>query len=130
MVVDTSVLCSIIFREPSREKFLNTLASSQSKVISSVTVLELKSVVMGRLGVQAVPTVDEYLTALGILEVLFDPVQGRLAAEAAARFGKGRHPAGLNLGDCASYALARQRDEELLFQGEDFNKTDVRMVSE
>ena len=125
MVVDTSALCAVLFAEQSREAFLNILASVQEKVISSVTVLELKTVVMGRFGAQESSTVDDLLASLEIVEIAFDPAQGRLAAESMARFGKGRHAAGLNFGDSASYALARFRDDELLSQGDDFTKTDA-----
>ena len=129
MVVDTSALCAVMFREPSRERFLNLLASIEEKVISSVTVLELKTVVMGRFGPHEAGTVDDLLASLDILEIAFTPAQGRLAAESMALYGKGRHPAGLNFGDCASYALARQRDDGLLFQGDDFALTDVRAAT-
>lgn len=129
MVVDTSALCALLFNEPSREVFLNTLASAEEKVISSVTVLELKTVVMARFGVQESGVVDDLLASLEIHEVSFNPAQGRLAAESMARFGKGRHAAGLNFGDCAGYALARFRNDELLFQGDDFTKTDIWAAS-
>jgi len=129
MVVDTSALCTVLFREPSRDRFLNALASALAKIISSVTVLELKTVVMGRFGAGEVGIADELLAALEIVEAPFDAAQGRVAAEASARYGKGRHPAGLNFGDCASYALARVHDDELLFQGDDFAKTDIGAAS-
>lgn len=128
MVIDTSALCAIIFREPSRDRFLELLAAANEKRISSMSVLELKTVVMGRFGASESGVVDELLDSLGIIEVPFDQAQGRVAAEAMARFGKGRHPACLNFGDCASYALARVGNDELLFQGDDFSQTDIVIV--
>jgi len=78
-----------------------------------------------RLGTEGIRDLDLFLATARIELVPFDATQARLAREAFRRFGKGRHPAGLNLGDCFSYALARAMNEPLLFKGNDFSRTDV-----
>jgi ribonuclease VapC len=88
----------------------------------------LSIVIEARRGTEGIRDLELFLATAGIELLAFDMAQARLAREGFRRFGKGRHPAGLNLGDCFSYALARALDEPLLFKGDDFPLTDVNLA--
>lgn len=121
MIVDSSVLVAILRNEPDAETFADLLQSSNPQV-SDATVLETSIVV----GPARHVDVDELLTAVTATVVPFDAAQARLARQAYATYGKGSgSPAGLNLGDCFSYALAKTTGLPLLFKGDDFTHTDV-----
>ena len=128
MVVDTSAVSAILFGEAEGPVFMQALAGPGRKLMSAFTRLEVSIVVEARKGDAGARALDELLTASGIDTVPFDRGQAELALDAWRRYGKGRHPAGLNLGDCAAYALARFIGEPLLYKGEDFEKTDVGRV--
>ena len=125
MVVDTSAISAILFGEPEGAAFLRALAGPERKIMSAFTRLEASIVVEARKGEAGARALAELLAASGVDTVPFDIGQAELALDAWRRYGKGRHPAGLNLGDCAAYALARFSGEPLLHKGEDFSKTDV-----
>lgn len=125
MVVDTSALLAILLGEPERERFVSLLAAARDPLISTATLLEASIVIQARTGDEGVQRLDDLLAAAAIRPVGVDAAQAYLARAAFARFGKGRHPAGLNFGDCFSYALAKTQDRPLLFTGEDFVRTDV-----
>ncbi|HUO54116.1 MAG TPA: type II toxin-antitoxin system VapC family toxin [Rhodoblastus sp.] len=128
MVVDTSALAAILFLEPEAADFARMLAAAPLRLLSAVTRVELSIVVEARKG-EAGRAVLERLLREGEFETA--PVTARhadLAIEAYRRFGKGRHRAGLNIGDCFSYALAKATGESLLFKGDDFSQTDVPMA--
>jgi ribonuclease VapC len=128
MVVDTSAVIAILRLEPEAEAFLRIIAAYDGLIMSSVSALEA-AMVLGRGQTQAEwSALDEFLVQSQIEIVTFDPEQSRLAREAFAKYGKGRHKAALNLGDCAAYALARARRMPLLFKGNDFSSTDVTPV--
>jgi ribonuclease VapC len=91
--------------------------------------LEASIVLLSQRGEEAALSLDAWIESAGIFVAPFTPSQARLARHAYARYGKGRHPASLNFGDCASYALAIDRGDALLFQGDDFSKTDVRTAA-
>ncbi len=126
MVVDTSAVVAILRREPGWDRFLEAMAAASPCRMSAATWVELSLVVLGKLRPEVVAQVDELIRQLDLELVPFDAVQAALAREGFARYGKGRDPAGLNLGDCFAYALARHLDEPLLFKGDDFARTDIR----
>ncbi len=101
------------------------LLASQRVSMSAASYLELFIVVHRKFGALTSRDVQEYLKEMRIEVVPFDQTGADLAREAFERFGKGRHPAGLNFGDCFSYALAKQRGEPLLCKGADFPQTDL-----
>jgi len=126
IVIDSSALIAILRREPEADRFLRVIAAADGCLLSSVGLLETSMVLAGRTGDQAAwAGLDALIARAGMEVVAQDGEQARLAREAFLRFGKGRHPAALNLGDCAAYALARSRVLPLLFKGEDFVRTDL-----
>jgi ribonuclease VapC len=125
VIVDTSAVVAILNDEPDRAR-LETVVASNRCELSSVSYLEASIVLMHRRGEEALAALDAWIEGAGIEIVPFAAAHARLARTAYARYGKGRHPAGLNFGDCAAYALATDRDDELLYQGDDFTLTDVR----
>jgi ribonuclease VapC len=125
MIVDTSALIAILRREPDSDALAERLLGADEVRMSSGTLLEAR-IVAERDGGDA--ELAELLDLAGIEIVPPDARQIDLAFEGFRRFGRGRHPAGLNFGDLFAYALARALDEPLLFKGEDFGKTDVTPV--
>lgn len=125
MVIDPSALLAILQDEPERRAFNEAIEAASDRRLSTASFLELSIVMEARLGAEGIRNLDLFLATAGIELVAFDVDQARIAREALRRFGKGQHPAGLNLGDCFSYALARAKDEPLLFKGNDFTQTDV-----
>lgn len=125
MVIDTSALLVLLGNEPAAARFREALEADPTRLVSAATVLESSLVVESRWGEAGGRELDLLLFKAGAQLVPFDHEQMELAREAWRRFGKGRHPAGLNFGDCSSYALARCSGEPLLFQGNDFSQTDV-----
>lgn len=129
MIVDTSVLLAIALKEPEAARF-SQLLREEDIAISAPTLLESEIVIRARLGVDAVKDLRDLLDRARSEIVPFDTHHVRIASDAYARFGRGsKHPAGLNYGDCFSYALAIARDEPLLFKGDDFIHTDVRVAA-
>jgi ribonuclease VapC len=129
IVVDSSALIAILRREPEADDFLRVIAEADGCIVSSVSLLETSMVLAGRHGDHASWTeLDELLEAAEIEIVAQDVALTEVARRSFLRFGKGRHPAGLNLGDCASYALARLRNLPVLFKGNDFPRTDLTAV--
>jgi ribonuclease VapC len=125
MVVDTSAVIAILRLEPEADDFLRVIAGSDGLVMSSVSALEAAMVLARGQADAEWAALDEFLAASQIEIIAFDAEQSRLARDAFARYGKGRHKAALNLGDCAAYALAKGRRMPLLFKGDDFSRTDV-----
>ena len=123
--MDTSALVAVLLGEPDARVFLRALEAAESSVLSCLTLHETRIVTLGRRGEVGLSKLDTLISNNAIQLVPFDERQAQLAFEAYARFGKGRHPARLNLADCAAYALARSRDAPLLFKGGDFRLTDV-----
>jgi ribonuclease VapC len=128
MTLDTSALIAILEDEPEREEFVSLINQAPLRQISTVSVLEASLVLEGRLGLAAGLDLDTFLRRASIQIVPFDHEQLIEARAAFRRYGKGRHPAGLNFGDCASYALAQFTNEPLLFKSTDFSLTDVPQV--
>ncbi|MFM7684835.1 MAG: type II toxin-antitoxin system VapC family toxin [Actinomycetota bacterium] len=128
MVIDTSALVAVLFDEPERAEFVEKITADPRRLVSAGTLLEVAIVVEARRGEAAGRELDLLLHRLGATVVPFDEPQSRLARTAWRRSGKGRHEAGLNLGDCFAYALSRLSGEPLLFKGDDFGRTDVSVV--
>ncbi len=127
IAVDASAICAIVFGEPERAAFLAALEAADNALISPVNRWEAAvSVHRRRPGVAGERVVQDILTRAGIGVADIGAAEAEAAFDAWRNFGKGRHPAGLNLGDCFAYALAKSRDLPLLFKGDDFAKTDVR----
>jgi ribonuclease VapC len=125
VVIDTSALLVLLGNEPGAARFREAIEADPTRLISAATVLESSLVVESRWGEAGGRELDLLLLKARAELVPFDHEQMELAREAWRRFGKGRHPAGLNFGDCFSYALARYSEEPLLFQGNDFTRTDI-----
>ena len=124
MIVDTSALLAVLFREDEAPRFEALIAASSCRM-SAANVLEAALVVEGRGGRQAGDALDEFLAAAEIAAAPISTDQLEVAREAWRRYGKGNHPAALNFGDCFAYALARAENEPLLFKGSDFVQTDI-----
>ncbi|MGC0143975.1 MULTISPECIES: type II toxin-antitoxin system VapC family toxin [unclassified Pseudactinotalea] len=128
IAVDSSALVAIVLGEPEAETMLHALQRKPA-ILNSATLVESSIVVEARQGPDATRDLD-LLIAGAIDEVVpFDLAHAQAALEAWRRFGKGRHPAALNYGDCLAYATARVHDAPLLFKGEDFPKTDIPAAS-
>jgi ribonuclease VapC len=126
MVVDTSAVIAILSREPEADRFTQLLANTDVRLLSAVTRVELSFVAERRKGRIGRADLEQLLRIIGFDVVSVTPQHAEIAIAAFRRFGKGRHKAALNIGDCFSYALAIAMDEELLFKGGDFILTDVR----
>ena len=125
IVVDSSALLALILDEEDADRFADALVGSAEAVMSVANLVEA-SIVLARRGEHADSLLDETLHQLGIRPVDITVEQGQLAREAHRHFGRGRHPARLNFGDCFAYALAKSLDAPLLFKGGDFAQTDVK----
>lgn len=123
MIVDSSALIAILRREPGSETLREKLLADPSPRMSAGTLIEATIVAYGERDPEAV---EALVKLMGIVLVPVDARHVALAIEGFHRFGKGRHPAGLNYGDLFAYALARAEDEPLLFVGNDFARTDLR----
>lgn len=130
IVVDSSALVAILRREPEADDFLRVIAEADVCLLSSVSLLETSMVLAGHSGGAASwAELDALIARAGMQIVAQDAQLVEIARTAFLRYGKRRHPASLNLGDCASYALASDRDLPLLFKGEDFSKTDLQAAA-
>lgn len=129
MVVDTSALIAILQGEPERRSLLEALEGADTRRISVATLLEVSMVLEARHGQLGLQDLDLFLARAEFEFIAVDRDQAQIARRAFSRFGKGRHPAGLNFGDCFSYALAMFLGESLLRKGGDFLQTDVRIAS-
>ncbi len=125
MILDTSPLVAILAKEPDSELYINAISRAPRCRISAGNFLELSIVIEGQFGADVLRQCDALIRRIGIV---IEPVtvdQAHVARQAFHDFGKGRHPAALNFGDCFAYALAKTTGEPLLFKGEDFKKTDI-----
>lgn len=126
MVIDSSALVAILFREPDADNFTAAIAAASTRLIDAPSLLETAMVAVGRLGPIGRSMVYRLRQSVAADVVPFTLSQAESAIEVFLRYGKGRHPAGLNFGDCCSYALAAETGLPLLFKGGDFALTDVR----
>ncbi len=127
MIIDTSVLAAIILGEPDRESHQTAIGRAPHRAISAATYVEMSLVVDSRHDPVLSRSLDDLLHGLGIEVSDLTAAQAKIARVAHQDFGRGSgHPARLNFGDCFSYALAKDTDETLLANGDDFGHTDVR----
>ncbi len=126
MVIDTSAVVAILFEEDDYEIYSRSIQRSAIRLISAVTRVELSFVVEGRKGEAGRERIERFIALTAAEIVTVTPQHATLAIGAFRSFGKGRHPAGLNIGDCFSYALASATGHALLFKGNDFTRTDIR----
>jgi ribonuclease VapC len=126
MVIDTSAVLAWLKQEPERERIVAALEAHPFCRISAVSLLEAHIVVRAREHPTMLGKLQRFLEEIGAVVMPFDERQARLADTTFQRYGKGQgHPAQLNLGDCAVYALAKAMGEPLLFVGNDFSQTDI-----
>jgi len=129
MVIDSSVLVAILLDEPERDALQRAIDADDVRFVSAVTKLEAAIVMIARRGTAAAEELDRLLEYTRATVVPFTQQHADIAREAFARYGKGRHRAALNFGDCAAYALAIAEAEPLLFKGTDFGATDVEVMA-
>lgn len=129
MVLDTSALLALLLEEPEAEEFRAAVEEDATRLVSAGTLLEAALVIEARHGEPGGRELESLLKAADIEVIAVDLEQVSEARRAWRRFGKGRHPAGLNYGDLFAYALTRTSGEPLLFKGQDFAKTDVQRVA-
>ena len=125
MVLDSSAIVAIHLREPGHERLIDRIDAAEVVVVGVPTLLETAMVLTARLGQDARPMVFAFLRRLEAEVVPFNQEHLDAAITAFIRFGRGRHPAALNFGDCMSYAVASVAGMPLLFTGEDFSRTDI-----
>jgi ribonuclease VapC len=125
IAVDTSALIAILWGEKDEQRLRARLEQTSGALVSTASILELQLVVAGIRSKTGWQQAEALLNRYNIVPRPFDEQQLRIAQDAALRFGKGRHKAGLNFGDCFAYALAISEDIPLLFTGKDFAHTDV-----
>lgn len=126
MVLDTSALIAILSAEPEAAALATAIAAAATRLLSAASLLETAIVIEARYGQAGGQKLDELIRTA---QIQIEPVtieQVTAARLAYRAYGKGRHPAGLNYGDCFAYALAKINDEPLLFKGEDFSQTDIQ----
>lgn len=128
MVIDTSAILAILQREAERRSFLEAIESADSIRMSVASFVESSIVIESRYGAEGLRDLDRFISRAGIELIPVDEEQGQLARSAFSRFGKGRHRAGLNYGDCFTYATAMALGEPLLAKGGDFIHTDVPIL--
>ena len=128
MIIDTSAVVAILAGEDDAALYAKLIEREPLPKIGTPALLEASMVLTRWFGEQASSALDAFVRESAAEIIPFDLPQLRAAEDAYQRFGKDRHPAALNFGDCMSYALARVCDEELLFKGDDFSKTDIRVA--
>lgn len=126
MVIDTSALIAILFGENEAFSFIQALSEDSRKLISAFNHLEAAIVVEAKKGESGGRELDLILHRAQVEVIAMNYEQAEIARAAWRKFGKGNHPAGLNIGDCCAYALAKYSEEPLLFKGNDFSRTDIR----
>lgn len=119
---------AVILGEPEAERLLSKLSTAGEVAIGAPTLVEATLALTRRLGPVASSLIERLLGEAGVAIMPFDERHWRAAIEAGRRFGKGRHPAALNFGDCLSYAMARVAARPLLAVGDDFRKTDITLA--
>ena len=126
MVIDTSAIVAILQNEPEQDAFIEAIESADIRLVSAASFVEASIVILTRYGMDGILDLDLFMAKAGIEISSVDSDQANIARRAFRDFGRGRHPAELNFGDCFSYALAKSLDLPLLFKGNDFSKTDIR----
>lgn len=126
MILDSSAIVAVLIREPGFEALELRMLEAEVIAVGAPTLFET-AMVMNRAGTESGQTLlSRFRTSMGVTVVPFDAQHAEVATDAFSRFGRGRHPAKLNYGDCMTYATARVAEEPLLFIGNDFAKTDIQ----
>jgi len=128
MIIDTSALVAVLDQEPEAERIVRTLASASERVLSAANLVEVGIVMQARRGDDGARDLDLLLAKLRVDVAEVTASQAEIARKAFRRFGRGRHAANLNFGDCFAYALAKETSAPLLFKGNDFGRTDVKVA--
>jgi ribonuclease VapC len=128
MILDTSALVAVFLREPGSAEIVAKLASARGVGIGAPTLVEVGIVLTARMGPQAQAILNQFLTEFEIVTIPFGDAHWRAAVDAYRRFGKRRHKAALNFGDCMSYAIAKLARQPLLCTGDDFVRTDLQLA--
>jgi ribonuclease VapC len=128
MILDSSAVIAVLREELGHERIAGKLDSAEVLAIGAPTVFETGMVTIGRFGEEGRALLSRFLEEWEVTVVPFDARHWRVAIDAFGRYGKGRHPAGLNYGDCMTYATARLSELPLLFTGNDFAQTDVAVA--
>ena len=126
MTLDSSALLAILLSEAGSLDLVDQILDAEVVRVGTPTLVETAIVLGSRRGKPSAQQVEELVEELGATVVPFTAAEWQVAVEAYDRYGRGRHPAGLNFGDCLAYATARTAGDELLFVGNDFSKTDIR----
>jgi ribonuclease VapC len=125
MIADASAIVAIVFREPGYEDLIEKISQAEYLGMGTPTLAETGIVLSARLGRGGKTILARLCQELGVVPIPFDDAHWREAVDAYERFGRGRHPAKLNFGDCLSYATAKLAGQPLLYVGKDFNETDI-----
>lgn len=128
MILDSSAIVAVLLREPGHERLIDRLAEDPQPLVGAPTLVETGMVLAARLGPSGETILASFVQTQDILAISFDEAHWSIAVQAFLRYGKGRHPAALNFGDCLTYAIARRAQEPLLCVGDDFSKTDIEVV--
>jgi ribonuclease VapC len=126
MVLDTSVIVAVMLNEEGFELLLSRIGEAETREISAVSYMEASMVLIGKRGDGVEADLDRMLYEAEIAIVPVSVTQAKIARDAFRLYGKGRHPAGLNFGDCFSYALSKSHSLPLFYKGNDFTLTDVK----
>ncbi|CAN7642996.1 type II toxin-antitoxin system VapC family toxin [Mesorhizobium caraganae] len=125
MIIDSSVLVAILSLEPGYDRFVLAITQAKRRLLAAPTLLETTMVLAGRREDEVLDRLDQFLRTASIETAPFTADHAAVARQAFLRYGKGRHPAALNFGDCIAYATARLEAMPLLFKGDDFRLTDI-----
>jgi ribonuclease VapC len=125
LILDSSAVVSMVGEESGHEPLLDAVADAAEVAIGAPTLLESEMVMIGRSGSPGQTAIGRFLERNQVIVIAFGDVHRRASTEAFMRYGKGRHPAALNYGDCMTYAIAKIADHPLLFTGGDFARTDI-----
>jgi ribonuclease VapC len=125
LILDSSAILSVLFEEEGRDRVVDAIGAADLLAIGAPTLFETGMVAVGAFDLHGRALVAQFLERWNVLVIPFDQRHWQVAADAFVRYGKGRHPARLNYGDCMTYATARVVDEPLLFTGDDFARTDL-----
>jgi ribonuclease VapC len=125
MIIDTSALVAVLEQEAEAERIAHTLASTSERMLSAANLVEVAIVMQARRGDDGARDLDLLLAKLKVDIADVTAGQAEIARKAFRRYGRARHPANLNFGDCFAYALAKDKSATLLFKGDDFSRTDV-----
>lgn len=129
MILDTSALVAILFAEPGYLDLVDRILEADRVGVGAPTLAETGLVFVGRGAGKTAEPVEGLVEELGVAVVPFGPAEWHVAVEAFRRFGRGRHAAALNFGDCLAYATTKTSRDSLLYVGSDFSKTDIKAAS-